>query len=144
MDADGRYEQVRPGDDEPVRDVQETLMAATQAAVESNSSLGVTVDESVVDDTLLIEPADDVDASETTVEGEAVDGEPVDGERGDPTTPEADGGSQPPSVFRQYEAHWYRPDSETYDWAVRTPDGDRRYFKTRDGAAARLQRDYGR
>jgi polyphosphate kinase len=162
MDADGRYEQVRAGDDEPVRDVQETLMAATRTAVESNSSLGMAVDESLVDETLLIEPVDDAPASETAADGEAgeapgdegaadeptagemADDTTADGERGEATAPEADGGSQAPSVFRQYEAHWYRPDSETYDWAVRTPDGERRYFKTREGAAARLRRDYGR
>jgi polyphosphate kinase len=111
MDADGRYEQVRAGDDEPVRDVQETLMAATRTAVESNSSLGMAVDESLVDETLLIEPVDDAPASETTADGEAgeapgdegaadeptagemADDTTADGERGEATAPEADGGS---------------------------------------------------
>ena len=37
---------------------------------------------------------------------------------------------------------WYEPDSERYGYAVRTPDGDRRYFETREGAADCLERLY--
>jgi len=46
------------------------------------------------------------------------------------------------SVFDTHSDHWYQPDSETYDWAVRTTAGERRYYKTRDGARGRLQAEY--
>lgn len=32
-------------------------------------------------------------------------------------------------VLSKHEDKWYRPDSEKYDIAVYTPDGDRRYYK---------------
>jgi len=43
----------------------------------------------------------------------------------------------------RHDSRWYVPDSEQYDYAVRTPDGDRRYFETRVGAADCLERLYG-
>jgi len=45
--------------------------------------------------------------------------------------------------LERHADRWYRPDSHTYDYAVRTPEGGRRYLKTRDGAAAALERYYG-
>ena len=44
-------------------------------------------------------------------------------------------------VFDRYSDKWYRPSGE-HDYAVRTPDGSTKYYKTRDGAAKRLTRDY--
>ena len=52
----------------------------------------------------------------------------------------ADGGESDP--LTRYADRWYRPDSRTYDYAVRTPDGGRRYLKTRDGAVRALERYY--
>jgi polyphosphate kinase len=72
--------------------------------------------------------------TETETEGE--------GEAGNTPDSEADGGELPGDVFDAHSDRWYRPDSETYGWVVRTSDGDRRYFKTRDGAAQRLRREY--
>lgn len=46
-------------------------------------------------------------------------------------------------VFERYAAHWEKPDSKKYDFRVDTPDGDRRYYKTRDGAAKALRGFYG-
>jgi polyphosphate kinase len=46
------------------------------------------------------------------------------------------------SVFETHAEHWYEPDSETYGWAVRTADGERRYFETREGARDRLRAEY--
>ncbi|GGN22305.1 polyphosphate kinase 1 [Halarchaeum nitratireducens] len=54
------------------------------------------------------------------------------------TRPETDADS----IFERQADHWYRPESETYRWAVRTADGDRRYFKTREGARERLRIEY--
>jgi polyphosphate kinase len=53
---------------------------------------------------------------------------------------EADGGD--PGALERFGEHWYEPDSHTYAYAVRTPDGDRVYRKTADGAAAVLQKYY--
>ena len=38
---------------------------------------------------------------------------------------------------------WYEPDSDTYVVAIELPDGDRRYYKTEEGAANRLIHEYG-
>jgi polyphosphate kinase len=46
------------------------------------------------------------------------------------------------SVFDAYADRWYRPDSETYAWAVRTTDGERRYYMAREGARERLLSEY--
>lgn len=53
------------------------------------------------------------------------------------------GGSEPskPAVFDRYPDKWYRPDGK-HNYAVRTPDGDTKYYKTQSGAAKRLRRDY--
>jgi polyphosphate kinase len=55
----------------------------------------------------------------------------------------AGSGDEAGSVFDAHADYWYRPDSDTYDWAVRTADGSRRYFKTRAGARERLVAEYG-
>ena len=44
--------------------------------------------------------------------------------------------------LERYADRWYRPDSQTYDYAVRTPEGGRRYLKTKDGAVRALERYY--
>ncbi len=155
MQSDGRYEQVS-SDGEPVRDVQEILMTATKAALDRGYGPGMAIDTDLIPEELLIEPvsdgdrvtesdasdetkgADDSDASDETKE--AVDGSEgseaaTDGER-----ERSDGRGA--SVFDAHADRWYRPDSETYDLAVRTSDGDRRYFKTRDGARERLRSEY--
>lgn len=42
-------------------------------------------------------------------------------------------------VFERHAAHWTVPDSDEYEYRVDTPDDDRRYYKTRDGAAKALR-----
>jgi polyphosphate kinase len=136
MDSEGGYEQVTPGEGEPVRDVQEILMAATTAAVERGDGPGMEVDPSYLDRGLLIEPVDGtVPAANGGTAAEA-NGETVTGNDPEPE-PAHDG-----DVFETYADRWYQPDSETYDWAVRTATGERRYFKTREGAADRLRAEY--
>lgn len=45
-------------------------------------------------------------------------------------------------VFSRHSDHWYRPDGE-HKYAVRLKDADRtKYYKTRNGAAKRLEREY--
>lgn len=46
-------------------------------------------------------------------------------------------------VLEATKEHWYYPDSDVYEYAVRLPDrDDRKYFKTEDGARKRLRREY--
>jgi polyphosphate kinase len=133
MQSDGSYEHVTP-DDEPVRDTQEILMAATDAALERGYGPGMKVDMDMIEEGLLVEPVSDGGAEGDRDLAATTGDSDGDEER------HSDSGTV--SVFDKYAAHWYRPDSETYDWAVRTRDGERRYFKTRDGARARLRAEY--
>ena len=69
-------------------------------------------------------------------------------EGSDGAAPAAASDTSPPatgdeSVFDAYPNRWYQPNSETYAWAVRTTDGERRYFTTREGARKRLLSEYG-
>ena len=125
MQSDGRYEQVEAAPDEPVVDVQQLLMDATTAAAEDGYGPGMVVDDDVIDEELLVEPRPDAD---TTVE---------------PAQTEADATERARTAFDVYPDRWYHPDSVEHEWAVRTADGDRRYYKTREGALERLQREYG-
>jgi len=60
----------------------------------------------------------------------------------DSGTPEQEG-SGLPGVFDRHEDRWYRPDSKRNDFAVRLPD-DRgtKYYKTQEGAAERLRKEF--
>jgi len=133
MQSDGTYEAVS-SDDDPVRDIQEILMAATEAALDHGYGPGMIVDTDLIEEALLVE---EVTESETDARSEGSDETGLDA---DEEQTHSDGGDV--SVFDAYSDRWYRPDSETYDWAVRTAAGDRRYFKTREGARDRLQTEY--
>jgi len=58
MQSDGSYERVTP-DDEPVRDIQEMLMAATEAALERGYGPGMEVDTDLIEEDLLVESIPD-------------------------------------------------------------------------------------
>jgi polyphosphate kinase len=133
MQSDGSYEQVFPGD-EPVRDIQEILMAATEAALDRGYGPGMVVDADLIGADLLVE---DGAQKEADAGSEASDEATPDT---DEKQSHSDGGDA--SVFDTHSERWYHPDSETYDWAVRTTDDDRRYFKTRAGARNRLRTEY--
>jgi polyphosphate kinase len=70
MNSDGTYDQVTPDPDESVRDAQTILMNATTDAVESGSELGISIEEGLLDRTLLIEPQDSITSSEQTTDGQ--------------------------------------------------------------------------
>jgi polyphosphate kinase len=55
MRSDGSYDQVMPGED-PVRDIQEILMRATEAALDRGYGPGIVVDEDLIEGDLLVEP----------------------------------------------------------------------------------------
>jgi polyphosphate kinase len=48
-----------------------------------------------------------------------------------------------PQILAAHQDRWYRPDSATYAYAVRTPDGDREYRKTARAAAALVEEYWG-
>ncbi|SEA10801.1 polyphosphate kinase [Haloplanus vescus] len=121
MQSDGSYEQVTPEEGDPVRDVQEVLMQSAREASERGYGPGLVVDSDLVDEELLVEPVPETAAKPATSDG---------------------GVESDASVFETHADRWYHPESETYEWAVRTADGQRRYFKTREGAQDRLQAEY--
>jgi len=145
MRSDGSYEQRRPGPDEPERSTQETLMAETLAAAERDDPVPGLTEPYPVDGDLLVEAPE-----RTGSTGE-------DGPKGERRPSEADGGvpaataersprteqESTDAVLDRHADHWYEPDSKTYAYAVRTPDGDRAYRKTAAGAASVLRRYYG-
>jgi polyphosphate kinase len=129
MESDGSYTQITPGE-EPVRDIQKILMTATKKALNRGYGPGVVIDTDLIEEELLISDKD-------ITEDETEDSYNLD----DPEGMQTDGETQ--SIFDAHSEHWYRPDSEQYGWAVRTTGGERRYFKTREGARNRLQSEYG-
>ena len=141
MRSDGSYEQVTP-DDEPVRDVQELLMAVTEAALERGHGAGLGTDTEPIAGDLLVTDVDSNDAASgaTDTGDDPTDAEEFQSEADDTGEGQSGGGNG--SVFEAHADRWYRPDSETYDWAVRTAEGSRRYFETRDGARERLRSEY--
>lgn len=52
-------------------------------------------------------------------------------------------GEDLPAALVAHPDRWYRPDSETYAFAIRTPDGGRRYRKTAAAAATLVELYYG-
>lgn len=48
-----------------------------------------------------------------------------------------------PEALKRHSDKWWRPESDKHDFAVREPDGGRRYYKTANGAANRLEEYYG-
>jgi polyphosphate kinase len=64
------------------------------------------------------------------------------GTRDDAATADGERGADHPQLLVTHRDKWYEPDSATYAYAVRTPDGERRYRKTARGAAKVLRRHY--
>ncbi len=160
MNADGSYEQHRPGDD-PTYDTQDILMEQTRRAAEREDyHRGIVTDHPAATGELLVHP---VDGAAETRGAEPSDMETAgDGEEPvDPTDTDgagdsesggvgADGDEAPsaastelPSALRAHPDRWYVPDSDRYGYAVRTPDGDRAYRVTVEAAADLVARYYG-
>ncbi|WP_096389939.1 polyphosphate kinase 1 [Halopenitus persicus] len=173
MQSDGSYERTTPSEEESVRDIQHLLMDATDAALDHNAGMGLRIETDAIDEELLVtedseavQPVSDAESetaeaetaeAETDTALEVPHGTDPDGSDDGPTNPDGsdDGPTNPDgsdddrtlsgdiSVFETYSERWYHPDSESYEWAVRTTDGNRRYFKTRSGARDRLRSEYG-
>ncbi|WP_324756952.1 polyphosphate kinase 1 [Haloarcula montana] len=120
MNEDGSYDQQYPDDGEPVVNVQVILMReALKASRNDNATDGI--------------PSDYPIDGELLVGGETATAASV-------SSSAADGGRD---ILERHADHWYRPDSDTYAYAVRTPAGDRRYYESRAGAVDALERFYG-
>ncbi|MFT4948962.1 MAG: polyphosphate kinase [Natronomonas sp.] len=141
MDSDGSYTQRTPGDDRVV-DTQAVLMAEAEAAADTEQvTRGIPCAFDLPDSGLRLGGDTGPDGSD---EGAASASEPVapgangaDGAAGDDT----DGSL--PAALRANPDRWYRPDSETYAFAVRTPDGGRVYRKTAGAAASLVEQYWG-
>jgi polyphosphate kinase len=133
MHPDGSYTQRTPGDGRVV-DTQTVLMSEAEAAASSDQvTRGIPCAFDLPGSGLDIGDGPDrsgADAARPGVGGGAGRRDPgVEAGDDDPdeTLPEA---------LLAHPDRWYRPDSGTYAFAVRTPDGDRVYRKTADAAAA--------
>lgn len=68
---------------------------------------------------------------------------------GDDETDQSDSGASHqsdsglPEVFERHKSKWYRPESQKNNFAVRLPeDRGTKYYKTQDGAASRLRKEF--
>jgi polyphosphate kinase len=135
MNADGSYDQLYPEDGEAIVDTQTVLMEQTRKAAHSgHERLGHDLDVSIESGILVEAPEE----SSTSGSPESDSSE----SQQNSTTQSTDGGRTSDGPLDRYDDRWYRPESDIYDFAVRTPDGDRRYLKTREGATAALTRFY--
>ena len=67
--------------------------------------------------------------------------DPGSDQQSEPTNGDSNGDL--PKTFQANSEHWYRPDSNKYQFAVRLPEnGDTRYYKTAKKAAERLNKEY--
>ncbi|MFB6156452.1 MAG: polyphosphate kinase 1 [Haloferacaceae archaeon] len=136
MDADGSYEQCRPGDD-PTYDTQAILMEQTRRAAErEDGGRGLVVEHPAATGELLVEPVDDA-----VDDGVRRDGAGSDDPDGGPA--ETAAADDLPRALHAHPDRWYVPDSERYEFAVRTPEGGRAYRVTPDAAADLVERYYG-
>ncbi|GGN97189.1 polyphosphate kinase 1 [Haloarcula pellucida] len=132
MNADGSYDQQYPKDGEAVVNTQEILMRETlKASRREDAETGILADYPV-DSDLLVQAS----------RGESESAGTASADRTDAPVQSFDGGQLLSDPLDRYPEKWYRPDSDVYDYAVRTPDGERRYLKTRDGVASLLERLY--
>ncbi|WP_254279015.1 polyphosphate kinase 1 [Haloarcula marina] len=143
MNADGSYDQQYPRDGEAVVNTQAILMRETMKATRRDDvDSGIPADYPV-DSGILVEAG----GGGTNETGETGDITTVttDDEMDQPPRPQtADGGTRTASddPLERHADRWYHPDSSVYEYTVRTPDGGRRYLKTKDGARAALERFY--
>ncbi|MFC6721442.1 polyphosphate kinase 1 [Halobacteriaceae bacterium SHR40] len=132
MNSDGSYDQKRPQEGAVVINTQQVLMEQTRrAARASDNETGLMTDFPVDSDILV----------ETPERQQTADGEH--GSSSNAASGTVDGGTISEDPLQRHESRWYRPDSSIYDFAVRTPDGGRRYLKTRAGAKAAIEELYG-
>jgi polyphosphate kinase len=155
MNADGTYDQRRPGPDESTVCTQDVLMDRARAAHEAGDDRGIVPEHPSVETTLLCEgPADTApdaglspeptgehgsDAADPDAPDEGEPNAHVTSDEGGHTVDTAVDGALP-AALADHPDRWYVPDSDRYEFAVRTPDGGRDYRKTKEAAAALVKR----
>jgi polyphosphate kinase len=140
MNADGSYEQRRPGDDRVVN-TQEVLMSETRRAVgeddvERGIAQGFDIDTDLLVDGSEAVGREDVDAGDTRTDADPG----TESETSETADSRTDGGL--PDALLDNEDRWYEPNSKQYEYAVYLPEGGRAYRKTADGAASAIVRYY--
>jgi len=152
MNADGTYDQRRPGPDEPTVCTQDVLMDRARAAHETGDDRGIVPEHPAVETTLLCDgPADTgpntaplpgADGAHPPEADDTAESEPnatpASGDEGRDADTVVDG--ELPAALADHPDRWYVPDSDRYGFAVRTPDGGRDYRKTTEAAATRVER----
>jgi len=146
MDSDGEYHQRYPDDGERVISAQDILMReALKAGRSENLITGIPGDYPIAGDLCITG-----DGTEQPTETDA-ESKPLTESEGECTASDADttdepfevtDGGNPDEVLATYSDRWYVPDSVVYNYAVRTPDGERRYLKTKAGVTDLLERLY--
>ena len=127
MDSDGEYHQRYPNDGERVISAQAILMReALKASRSDNLVAGIPGDYPLAGDLCIAGDSTRQPAADTTAG----------------TSSEVTDGGATDEVLSTYGDRWYVPDSAVYDYAVRTPDGERRYLKTKAGVTDLLGQLY--
>ena len=142
MESDGGYTQRRPDEGERTIDTQAVLMQEARVANEREDvSRGTPHVTDVPESGLLVDATTNGGEAETAVADES-------DRPARQTDAVTDGASDAetndvPELLTAHREAWYEPDSATYAYAVRTPDGGRVYRKTARGAATVIGRHYG-
>ncbi|EMA05557.1 polyphosphate kinase [Haloarcula vallismortis] len=146
MDSDGEYHQRYPADGERVISAQDILMReALKAGRSEDHAAGMPGDYPLSSNLCIAGESTGQTAAETPSESETeTQGQSVapseDTANGDLS--EVTDGGEIDGVLSKYSDRWYVPDSVVYDYAVRMPDGERRYLKTKAGVTDLLERAY--
>ncbi len=138
MDSDGSYTQRRPGPGDRTIDTQAVLMREAAVASERDGvNRGMVRLTDVPDTGLQSDTGSDTPVEETTPTANTETDSTEDATKTDGETDDL------PELLTAHPEKWYEPDSGTYTYAIRTPDGDRVYRKTPQGAATVIARHYG-
>ncbi|MFC7203433.1 polyphosphate kinase 1 [Haloferax namakaokahaiae] len=136
MQSDGSYERCEAGDDPAIATQTVLMEQALAAARDDTVTRGIPAEHEHVPETLLVESAGHEDETEPVPEPDEVS------ESDEQAVTESATNSDPRHVLDSFSEVWYVPDSTHYDYAVRTPEGDRVYRKTAEGAANVVKRLY--
>ncbi|WP_049915116.1 polyphosphate kinase 1 [Haloferax mucosum] len=160
MNPDGSYEQLSPEGGHTVN-MQSVLMGQTlTASSKPGVHRGIPASHPDVPETLLVEsnptvmaprdvpeprPLADETTSVVTARGDSDGASSADDADDEPRVAAARGApvnGDPQYVLDTFPEKWYVPDSGHYEYAVRTPDGDRDYRKTATAAAKLIEQYY--
>jgi len=154
MDSDGEYHQRYPNDGERVISAQDILMRETLKAGRTDEvGAGIPGDYPLSSDLCVAGDRPQTAADSTADREPEAEQSPNTDSGGEQTvsdvnithgeTSELTDGGRETGILSTHSDRWYVPDSTIYDYAVRTPDGERRYRKTKAGATDLLERLYG-